>query len=171
MPVTFSIATIINAVVTPAAAVGELATGPITISKQYSQGFGSGTGAAQADLLFADQRSVATGATDSLDLAGVLAPLVGTSLITMVGVKLVVLFSLPTNTTNLTVTRPATNGVPLFGAASATLAAIKPGCLFVWYDNTAAGVVVTAGTGDLIDIVNSAGATAVYDIYVLGDSA
>ena len=69
------------------------------------------------------------------------------------------------------VTRPASNGVPLFLAASDGLD-VKPGGCFLWLAPDATGVAVTAGTGDLINIANSSSGTSVtYDVVIIGASA
>ena len=49
---------------------------------------------------------------------------------------------------------------------------LAAGETFAWFSPTAAGKVVTAATGDLLTITNSAGTTGVtYDVIVLGASA
>lgn len=73
------------------------------------------------------------------------------------------------NTNNVVVTRPATNGLVLFAAASDALAGLKPGGLFLFTDPSAPGLAVTAGTGDLLTISNSgAGTSVTYDIVIVG---
>lgn len=130
----------------------------------------SGTGADQADLVWSDSRTVAASATDSLDLAGALTSAFGASL-TFAKVKLIAVKAAAGNTNSVVVTRPASNGVPLFTAAGDSMP-LLPGASVVWCSPNAAGVAVTAGTGDLLDIVNSAAGTSVsYDILIVGTSA
>lgn len=131
----------------------------------------SGTGANQADKVFSDTRTIAASATDSLDLAGgglldALGDAFGPARI-----KAVYVFAAAANTNNVNFTRPAVNGVPLFLAVSSGIP-VRPSGLLIWVAPDATGVAVTAGTGDLIDLVNSAGGTSVtYDIVILGASA
>lgn len=141
---------------------------PFDVSKQIT--LASGTGANQADLVFADTRTIAASGNEDLDLAGVLAgPLGGT--LTFAKVKAILIRAAAGNTNNVRVTRPATNGVPLFLAASDGLD-VPPGGEFLFVAPGAAGVAVTAGTGDLINVANSSSGTPVtYDVVIIGTSA
>lgn len=140
---------------------------PIDVSAAVT--LDNGTGANQADRVFTDTRTVTTGATDSLDVAGSLTDAFGAT-ITMARVKALYIKSASTNTTDLQLTRPASNGVPLFAATSDAIV-IKPGGVFFWAAPDATAIPVTAATADLINIVNGAGASAVYDIVIVGASA
>ncbi|HKQ02636.1 MAG TPA: hypothetical protein VJ735_20125 [Actinomycetes bacterium] len=137
-------------------------------SKSWS--LASGVGANQADKIFHDQRTIAASGTDSLDLAGVLTDVFGAT-ITFARIKAVIVVAASGNINNVNVTRPASNGVPLFLAPGAGIP-VRPGGAFMWVAPDATGVVVTGATGDLLDIVNSAGSTSVtFDIIVIGASA
>ncbi len=130
----------------------------------------NGTGANSADLLFHDQRTLAASATEDLDLAGVLASPFGATL-TFVEIRGIKISASASNTNNVNVTRPAANGVPLFLAASDGIP-IPPGGVFAWACPADGKVAVTAGTGDLLTITNSAGSTSVtYDVEIFGVSA
>lgn len=127
----------------------------------------SGTGLGQADVVFSDTRS--TAGTDSLDM-------VGGGLLDNLGnvwaparIKAIIVVAAAANTGNVLLRRPAANGVP-FLTAAADEAPIHPGGIFVLVAPSAAGYVVTAGTGDLIDLAASAG-TVIFDIYLIGASA
>lgn len=130
----------------------------------------SGVGANQADVIWSDERTVTTGATDSLDLAAVLSGLLGGTL-TMARVKAIRVRNSNragvANTTNISLTRPAANGVPIFAAAGDAIP-IHPDGEVLIVAPSAGGYVVTAGTADLIDIVNAAGASATYRIEIIG---
>lgn len=90
---------------------------------------------------------------------------------TFARVKMVVVGAASGNTNNVNVTRPASNGVPLFLAAGDGIA-VRPGGLFVAVASDATAYAVTAGTGDLLTFTNSAGSTSVtYDVIVIGASA
>lgn len=129
--------------------------------------FGDGAGAGAVNLLFHDQRTLAASASENLDLAGTLADKFGATL-TFARIKAVLVYAATGNTNNVNVIREATNGVPLFLAAGDGIA-VKPGGLFLWVDPSAAGAVVTAGTGDLLTVTNSAAGTSVtYDVLILG---
>jgi hypothetical protein len=129
----------------------------------------TGTGANQADLVFNDTRTVTASGTDALDLAGSLTGPLGTTL-TIVKLKALMVRAAAGNTNNVRLNRPASNGVPLFLAASDGID-ILPGGLFLWAA-PGTGVTVTAATGDLINIDNSSSGTSVtYDVVIIGTSA
>jgi hypothetical protein len=161
------IETRINAAFT---AVGDLGTPTYNQDQNSRFQWDTGVGANQADVIWSDERSVSTGATDSLDVAGVLSGLLGGTL-SMARVKAVRVRNSNAagtpNTTNISLTRPATNGVPIFAAAGDAIP-IHPGGEVLIVAPSAGGYVVTAATADLIDIVNAAGATAVYRIEIIG---
>jgi hypothetical protein len=143
-------------------------TAPLSVA--FRKQLTNGTGANQADVVWSDQREVAASATDSLDLAGSLTGAFGAAL-SFARIKLVMVKAAAGNVNNVNVTRPASNGVSLFLAAGDGIA-VRPGGMFCWVAPDATGVAVTAGTGDLVDIVNSgAGSSVVYDIVIVGASA
>lgn len=131
----------------------------------------TGTAADQADMLWSDRRTLAASATEDLDLAASLSPHVGTGTLTFARVKALIVVASSANTNNVNVTRPASNGVPLFLAAGDGVA-VRPGGLLVLAALDATGYAVTASTGDLITFTNSAGSTGVtYDVVIIGASA
>lgn len=121
----------------------------------------------KANIAFVDERTLTTGATDSLDLAGVLADAFGASIAAVEIVALMIInkprIGTPVNTTDLTI-GGGTNGV----FATAMPFVLKPGAVFLLAAGDAAGVkTVTAGTADILTIVNGSGASAKYQIAVL----
>lgn len=131
----------------------------------------SGTAANQADVIWTDTRTLSASANEDLDLAGSLTNAFGAS-VTFVKVKAIVVSAAAANTNNVVVTRPGSNGVPCFVAAGDGVS-IGPGGFFAIAAPGTAGVcTVTASTGDLINVANSAGSTDVtYSIAVIGTSA
>lgn len=128
----------------------------------------SGTGINQADKLWIDNRTVAAGATDSIDVQAALTDAFGAAF-TPAKLKLIVAAASSSNTVNLTIGRPSA-GVP-FISATATIPLHIGGfvCIFT---PAAAGIAVTATTADLIDIVAAAGSgNQTYDIALVGTSA
>ena len=132
----------------------------------------SGTGAGQVDTVFTDTRTLSASATEDLDLAGSLTGALGATL-TFARIKAIYVKASASNTNNVQVTRPASNGVPWLMAAGDGIA-LRPGAFMIWGSGSAdaTGVAVTAGTGDLITFTNSAGTTSVdYTVVILGCSA
>jgi len=148
----------------------DLATGQTPLSYIKSIALSSGTGTNQADRIWHDQRTLAASGSENLDLAGALTDSFGAT-ITFARIKMVLVVASAANTNSVTVSREATNGVPLFLAASDGIS-VRPGGLFCWAAPDATAVAVTAGTGDLLAIANSgAGTSVTYDVVIIGSSA
>jgi len=147
----------------------DLSTLTDNLNKVARTDLASGTAAGQADLIWHDQRTLAASDTEDLDLAASLVDVFGTTL-TFVKLKAIVITAASANTNNVNVTRPASNGVPVFLAAGDGMP-VLPGGEFKWVA-PGAGVTVTAGTGDLLTLTNSAAGTSVtYDVVLIGTSA
>lgn len=145
------------------------ATFPFALSSSFA--LANGTAAGQVDRAFTDTRTLAASATENLDLAGTLTDAFGAT-ITFVTIKAIIIRAAAANNAanQVQVTRPATNGVPFFMAAGDGIS-LAPGYSFAWF-GSGTGVTVTAGTGDLITVTNSAGTNSVnYDVVILGTSA
>jgi hypothetical protein len=129
-----------------------------------------GTGVGLADLKWTSlSRALAASANEDHDLAGALLDAFG---VAVVFAKLKALYVFNTTAlggNRIRVGRGATNGVPWISAASAGVD-IGPQSGFGWFDLV--GITVTPTTGDLINVLNTAGVTGVtYDIYLGGSSA
>jgi len=157
---------------TNAFAAGPFWTGAVS----YAQAFASGSGAGQCDLCYMANRTVTTGATDSIDLNGALTDALGVTIST---IHLVALFieninstGGAANTTTLTLGGGANPFVGFLGGTTPTIGPLQPGaCLFLCSPAAAGLGTVTAGTADILSIVNSAGASNTYQIGILGRSA
>jgi hypothetical protein len=150
----------------------DLGTVTFPFAASAGTGFSTGTGAGQVDMVFTDTRTLSASATENLDLAGSLTGALGTTL-TFARIKAVFVSAAAANTNDVQVTRPASNGTAIFMAAGDGIA-LRPGAAFAWVSGIAdaTGVAVTAGTGDLITLTNSAGTTSfTYTVVVLGCSA
>jgi hypothetical protein len=130
----------------------------------------SGTGSLQCDLEYYAQRTLAASANEDLDLAGALADAFGSTL-TFVKVKGIFIKAASGNTNSVIIKPASSNGFTgPFGGATHTITLPPRGVFLV--TAPASGWTVTAGTGDKINIANSAGSTSVtYDIHVIGTSA
>lgn len=127
----------------------------------------NGTAAGQADKVWSDRRTLGAGATDNLDLAGSVNALFGGT-VTFAKVKAFVVYN---RTAGQTLTYKKANPNGFAGMVSGTTDGIEveTGGFFFWY--APSGKTVTAGTGDLFSITNSAGSSCDYDIFVVGTSA
>jgi hypothetical protein len=131
----------------------------------------SGTGANQADMLWHDQRTLGASATENLDLAASLTNAFGDTQ-TFARVKLLLVAAASGNTNNVLVGGDATSTFLTWVVAENDAVVVRPGGLFLLTAPDATAYAVTATTGDLLMITNSAGSTSVtYDIVIIGASA
>jgi hypothetical protein len=133
-----------------------------------SYNFGNGTGANQANEAFADIRTLTASSSENLDLAGVLLDAFG-SAITFTKIKALVVMAAATNTNDVLVGGAASNGfITPFGDPT-DIVKVKPGGLMVLVAPDANGYAVTAGTGDILKVANSAGGSSItYSIIAIG---
>src|SRR4051812_12691742 len=144
---------------------GGYATLPIFLD--WSAGLSNGTGAAQASQVYQDTGTLAGSASVNIDLAGSLTNIFGTT-ITFTKIKLLAIQADSANNVanNLLVARGSSNGYVWFSAVSDAVY-LAPGAFLVHYDPI--GVAVTAATGDIMTLTNSAGTnTITYRILIVG---
>jgi hypothetical protein len=131
-----------------------------------------GTVADKFDLLYTAERNLASAATDSIDLRGVLTSPLG---IAMAAVELAALIiinkpkttTLADNTTSLTIGAGSNKIVGLFDSL-----VLPPGGFARIGAGSANGIAaLAAGTADLLQVVNGSGAANNYQICALGRSA
>jgi hypothetical protein len=140
-----------------------------TFAELFEVALTDGTGANQANNVFGDTRTINASSSENLDLAGGLTNALNATL-TFTAIKAILIVADKGNTNNVVVGGAASNAFPLFGDATDTIA-IKPGGCFMIADPTAAGLTVTAGTGDILKIANSGSGSAVsYTIIIVGEA-
>lgn len=147
----------------------DFATPAWELPKGYDAELLSGTGVNQVDKIFADQRSLASGATEDLDLVGTaLTDPFGVT-VSFTKVKGVFLAASANNTTNLTIGNGTNPFVGPFGAGTHSLQ-LQPGGM-IWLFAPHTGWTPTATTADILKVANAAGATATYNVTIIGTSA
>lgn len=145
----------------------DLSTVVDPINQLIEQAFANGTGADQANKVWSDRRTLADGASESLDLAGGLTDAFGAA-ITFTKIKGIVIKNRSTTQT-LAVGGAASSQFINWVANSSDIVNIPPGGFLALTAPGAAGFAVTAGTGDLLKIANGAAGQATdYDIYLIG---
>lgn len=149
-------------------ATQDLGTRSFPFALSLAKALTSGVIADTADRAFTDTRTLAASATEDLDLAGGVLDEIG-SAVTFAKVVGIFILAAASNTNNVRVTRPASNGVPFLLAAGDGFD-IPPGGCFCLFGPALAGIAtVTGGTGDLITVTNSGAGTGVtYSIVIIG---
>lgn len=134
-----------------------------------------GTGSGAADLLFTDERTVASASNDDIDLTGVLMDAFGSAFNAAELVGLIIIngpISGTANTTDLTIGVGTNPFLGFLGGTTPTIGPIKPAGVFMIAAGDAAGIgAVSAGSADILRIANSSGATATYQIGIVARSA
>lgn len=147
----------------------DLANAVQSINSSFADELSNGTGAVDtADMLFADQRTLAA-TTENLDLAGGLTDVFGNTL-TFARIKLLLVHN--TNTTagnNLKIGGAASNAFLLFDNAT-DIKPVGPNGIALFWEPSAAGMAVTASTGDILKM-DAGASTIVYKIVIIGSSA
>lgn len=134
---------------------------------EYAKGL-SRVSPTDANLLYTNGFSIATSSSQSLDLSGSLADALGTTNV-FSKVYAVLIQNLSVTTGQNIQIGGDSNHVPIFGAG-ADYATIGPGGFF-YVTSTIDGWTVTAGTGDILKIANSAGGQTIsVAVAVLGKS-
>lgn len=143
------------------------ASAPLALTRAID--LANGVAKDQANVLYSSTQAIGTGATVSLDFAGGgLTDAFGAA-VAPVKVKCVYLAAAAANTTTVTAMGD-TNNIP-FLSTKATTFALPPGAIYLYCDPSLAAVAVTAATGDILKLVNAAGATANVDVVILGTSS
>jgi hypothetical protein len=148
-----------------------LASASANVPWSYGFEWPDGTGADQANRLYQGRRTLTASSTEDLDLSGTtLLDSYGVA-IAFARIKALIVKAAAGNANNVIVGGASANQwVGPFGAAAHTIA-VKPNGTLVLTAPDATGWAVTAGTGDLLKIANSAGGTSVtYDIFLIGAS-
>lgn len=145
----------------------DLDTADDPLAVDWTQLLSSGTGANQASNMFHDTRTLTAAATEDLDLSGGLSNVFGVSLV-FTKIKLLAFKAAAGNTNNVNIQRATANGFVTFLAALDGVA-LRPGGVLLLTAPDVNGMAVTAGTGDLLTITNSAAGTSVdYSVLIIG---
>lgn len=138
----------------------------LTYTKSYT--LANGTSADQANMIWTDTRTLAASASEDIDLAGILTSAFGTTLV-FTKIKGIIISAAAANTNNVVVGGHATAAFVNWVSDATDKIVIRPGGTFSLIATDATAYAITATTGDLLTIANSAGSTSVtYDIVLIG---
>lgn len=137
------------------------------------QAFANGTGQDQADIVWADQRTVTAGADDDIDVAGVLTDVFGAT-ITAARIRAIFIKTANGATANLEIGAAAANPIAtLFGATNDKLVVRLGGGFLLLCAPDATGYAIVAGSADTLRVSHD-GTTSddvTYNIVILAASA
>jgi hypothetical protein len=139
---------------------------PAPFNYRPSTSYTLGTGAKQLSTFYRAARTLAASANEDLDLSGVLADDLGT---TIAFTKVKILFIENTSAVDtLSIGGAASNQwLAPFGSATDKFKIPPKSRLPLWSDD-ATGWAVVAGTGDLLRVANGAGGSTTYNILIAG---
>lgn len=153
------------------AASGDLEAAESDLDYRRDWTFENGTGDDQADRLWSDTRTLGASATETLDLAGVLADALGQT-VTLADVAGLVVKAAVGNTNPVVVGGAGANPWSAPFADPTDKVKVPRGGLFAWLAPKDGGGPVVGGTGDQLLIANGGGGSSVtYEIILLGRSA
>lgn len=127
-----------------------------------------GTGAGKNSKVFYDERTLADGGTEDIDLAGALTDGFGAT-VSFAKIRLMVIKAAAANTTALTVGGDAAAVIGFLVDPSDKFVVSAAGGFVMAYNPTAAGYAVTGTTADILQVANGAGAGATYEILICGE--
>lgn len=142
---------------------------------EFAKTLVDGTAADQADRLWHDQRTLAGGASENLDLTALTSSLFGNSLtFSFVRVKAVLIVNLATTANEDLAVGGAGSGAnawsaPFKGNADAKVAVPADSALFLV--NKKSGWIVVNGSTDVLKIANDGSGSVSYRIAIVGASA
>lgn len=126
----------------------------------------------QAEVAYAAQRTLTASSNEELDLSGTALQDEFGNNIAFTSVKVMIVKAALTNTNNVLVGGAAANAWSTWASDATDEVVVVPGGTLVLIAPTAAGYAVTAGTGDLLRVENSAGGTSVtYNLTLIGTEA
>lgn len=161
---------------TKTAVMGNSPHDPLNFVKQSI--LTNGTGAGQADVLYYAERTINASSNDDLDLTGTLTDNIGRT-VSPLRVKGLIVVAAPSasgataNTNNVVLGAAGSNQWATLLNTTGTVT-LRPGALFMAWAGQADATAwaITAGTGDILRVANSAGGSSVtYQIMLLGCSA
>jgi len=142
---------------------GALGTNRVTVDQDYSKSWADGTGVDQVNKRYSREHTIAASGTLNLDLAGSLTDEYGAT-VTFARVKKI---KIVLTTTAASTIQVGGGSNPL--AALTNAITLRPGGRLDLEAPDATGYVVTAGTGDILRIVNDSGAASVtVKVIILG---
>lgn len=145
--------------------LGDGASYPVSLNTGVDK-YTSGTDKDQCDTLYAVPRTLAGSANENLDLSGALTSAFGSTIANVEVVALVVL--LDNDGERVRLATSGTNGWTTM--LNGTLDVRGKGG-FVNYTKAAAAFTVTAGTGDIINVLNQTASSVTYKIGIVGRTA
>jgi hypothetical protein len=151
----------------------DFAEGVQSISRNFQSVLENGTLANQADLLFADDITIAASGTLDLDLNGSLtSPALGAA-VNFLRVRGIIIKAAVGNTNNVIMGGAPSNGFfGPFQAATERLNVRPGGTAMLLAPSDSTGWVVTPATGDILRFANSGAGSAVnFELYLIGASA
>lgn len=141
-------------------------------SLDLTDNLATGTGNDQSDLIWHDERTLASGASDSLDLNALTKTLFGSTITTVfVKIKGIVIHNKSTTAGEKFTVGNGTNPfVGPFGGTGAHTQFVEPDGVYL-QTNPRAGWTVTNATADVLKILNAGAGSNIYDIAIWGTSA
>lgn len=148
--------------------VHDLGVASFTASLNAGFNFTNGTGAGKIQAVYSDRRTLAASATDSLDLSDTLTDKFNT-VIAFTSVKGIMLKADAANVDPLMIGGAGASGFNSWLSGAGDAVKVMPGGCLVLIAPDATGYPVTAGSGDLLEVVNTGGSEMNYELVIIGE--
>jgi len=132
----------------------------------WSDEIAPGTSTGQANKMFSDERQIAAGSSENLDLAGGLSDPFGVAL-TFTKIKAIMVIADAANDGLISIGGAASNAFVGPFADATDIVKLAAGEMLL-ITNLGAGWTVTASTGDILKVANSGAAQGSYKIVLIG---
>jgi len=149
----------------------DLSTPEDSLPFEFSDTLATGVGLDGANRVWADERTIATGADDDLDLTAGLTDAFGATIV-FAAIRGIIIYNKGTGVADiLSVGAAAANPIAsLFGDVTDKLKIGPGGIKFLW-NPSAAGYAVVTDTADILRIHNGGAGDTIYQIIIIGSTA
>lgn len=148
----------------------DIATGTAPLSFLVRYAFPHGTDRDEATTFTSDNRTLAAGATDAFDLAGGLVDIFG-NVVTFTRLRAILVETSSANTTILTLFRATGQPTPFREHSRETnsaLVQLPPHAKFFMVTPQPDGLIVAAGTADVLRFFNNTASSINYNVVLIG---
>lgn len=145
-----------------------LGSASYNLNQTYAINLLQGSGANQADIIYANTYTIAASGTQNIDLYGVLQDAHGNT-INMTTVKGLFVYAYPGNTNNVLIGGAGSNPWATWCNAGTDQVTARPGGFILLGCQDVTGYTVNSSTGHVLQLANSSSGTSVQcDIVVIG---
>ena len=147
-----------------------LSTAKETLPSSFiNQTFATGSGSNQINQIWYGSRTIAASGVDNIDIAGGITDSFGT-VVSMMHVRFIAISATATNSGDIAVGGPVSNGVTIYFGTTNDTVRIPPAGALLWFCATTSAWSNAVGSADVLQITNRSASIAGYNIYFGGST-